>query len=524
MPPVGHRHPDPPLRRPHGGTAARIRDTRKTTPGLRALEKAAVRSGGGVNHRGNLSDGLLLKDNHLAGATIAEAVAESRRQWPGRMIQVECDTVDQLEQALAAGADLVLLDNMSPDEVQACVDLVDHRCLVEVSGGVTLDTVAAYAATGADLIAIGALTHSAPILDIGLDIVDAPGGAPSPPSSPKRGPSPAGAVVDAPAAPPRPPRRAGPQPRRRSFDAPAGPPPRPRRSGPQPRRRSRPSTPATPTRSSACSRATSWSTTGGSPPTPSRTSDEHALLLGQFLGQHGADFDTVTGLVVSSTVPRLTAVLRTLAERYLRVTPVVLEPGTRSGIPILYDNPRQVGPDRIANAVAAWDRYGGPTIMVDFGTATTVDAISAKGEYLGGAILPGIEISLDALFARAAALSWVELVKPRRVIGKTTAESVQSGVLYGFASAVDGLVTPLPGRARPVHGGVHRWAGRAADPAHHHHRPPRAVVNPSWPPPHPRYEHGVSTPAGPAGPAGAQRRPSRRALEGRRAQRPGDST
>lgn len=171
-----------------------------------------------------------------------------------------------------------------------------------------------------------------------------------------------------------------------------------------------------------------------------RTSDEHALLLSQFLAQHGSDFSGVTGMVVSSTVPRLTAVLRELAERYLRVAPVVLEPGVRSGIPILYENPRQVGPDRIANAVAAWDRFGGPTIMVDFGTATTVDAISAKGEYLGGAILPGIEISLDALFQRAAALSWVELVKPRRVIGKTTAESVQSGVLYGFAAAVDGLV------------------------------------------------------------------------------------
>ena len=171
-----------------------------------------------------------------------------------------------------------------------------------------------------------------------------------------------------------------------------------------------------------------------------RTSDEHALLLAQFLSQHGRGFGEVTGMVVSSTVPRLTAVLRTLAERYLSVAPVVLEPGTRSGVPILYDNPRQVGPDRIANAVAAFRRYGGPTIMVDFGTATTVDATSAKGEYLGGAILPGIEISLDALFQRAAALSWVELTKPRRVIGKTTAESVQAGVLYGFAAAVDGLV------------------------------------------------------------------------------------
>jgi type III pantothenate kinase len=180
-----------------------------------------------------------------------------------------------------------------------------------------------------------------------------------------------------------------------------------------------------------------------------RTSDEHALLLAQFLAQHDAGYDDVSGMVVSSTVPRLTAVLRTLAERYLRVSPVVLETGTRTGMPILYDNPRQVGPDRIANAVAAWERYGGPTIMVDFGTATTVDAISGKGEYLGGAILPGIEISLDALFARAAALSWVELVKPRRVIGKTTAESVQSGVLYGFASAVDGLVTRFQSELGP---------------------------------------------------------------------------
>jgi len=152
-----------------GGGAA-IRDTRKTTPGLRGLEKAAVRSGGGVNHRGNLSDGILVKDNHLAGMSIGEAVAAGRRMWPGRTVQVECDTPDQLEQALAANADLVLLDNMSPAEVTKCVELVDHCCLVEVSGGVTLDTVAAYAATGADLIAVGALTHSAPVLDIGLDL------------------------------------------------------------------------------------------------------------------------------------------------------------------------------------------------------------------------------------------------------------------------------------------------------------------------------------------------------------------
>lgn len=152
------------------GTGVRIRDTRKTTPGLRALEKAAVRAGGGVNHRGNLSDGILVKDNHLAGMSIADAVAASRRHWPGRAVQVECDDVDQLKQALAAGAELVMLDNMSPDEVRAAVDLVAGGCLVEVSGGVTLDTVAAYAAAGPDFISVGAITHSAPVFDIGLDL------------------------------------------------------------------------------------------------------------------------------------------------------------------------------------------------------------------------------------------------------------------------------------------------------------------------------------------------------------------
>jgi nicotinate-nucleotide pyrophosphorylase (carboxylating) len=158
-----------------GGRLA-IRDTRKTTPGLRALEKAAVRAGGGVNHRGSLSDGLLLKDNHLAGMGIADAVGEARRRWPGRAVQVECDSLDQVEEAVAAGSDLVLLDNMAPEQVRAAVETVSGRCVVEVSGGVTLDAVAAYAATGADLLSVGALTHSAPALDIGLDV--RPRGAP----------------------------------------------------------------------------------------------------------------------------------------------------------------------------------------------------------------------------------------------------------------------------------------------------------------------------------------------------------
>jgi nicotinate-nucleotide pyrophosphorylase (carboxylating) len=150
---------------------ARIRDTRKTTPGLRALEKAAVRAGGGANHRGSLSDGILIKDNHLVRLSIPEAVQRARRRWPGQLVEVECDTPDQVAQAVEAGADMVLLDNMTPAAVAAAVSMVAGRCPIEVSGGVTLDTVADYAAAGATFISVGALTHSAPVLDIGLDVV-----------------------------------------------------------------------------------------------------------------------------------------------------------------------------------------------------------------------------------------------------------------------------------------------------------------------------------------------------------------
>ncbi|MBV9662156.1 MAG: carboxylating nicotinate-nucleotide diphosphorylase [Acidimicrobiales bacterium] len=147
-----------------------IRDTRKTTPGLRALEKAAVRAGGGVNHRGSLSDGILIKDNHLAGLTVGEAVSAAHARWPGVPCQVECDTLDQVRTALEAGAGMVLLDNMDPPQVASAVALVAGRALVEVSGRVTLDTVGDYAAAGPDFISVGALTHSAPVLDLGLDL------------------------------------------------------------------------------------------------------------------------------------------------------------------------------------------------------------------------------------------------------------------------------------------------------------------------------------------------------------------
>lgn len=154
-----------------GGTT-RILDTRKTTPGLRSLEKAAVRAGGGHNHRANLSDGIMIKDNHLGGMSIPEAVRRARQLWPGRPVHVECDTLEQLRLAIEAGADRAMLDNLGPDAVAEGVGIVGGRLEVEVTGGVTLDNVAAYAAARPDFISVGALTHSAGVLDIGLDLTD----------------------------------------------------------------------------------------------------------------------------------------------------------------------------------------------------------------------------------------------------------------------------------------------------------------------------------------------------------------
>lgn len=156
-----------------GDGRTRIWDTRKTTPGLRALEKAAVRAGGAVNHRGNLSEWVLLKDNHLVGVSIIDAVRTARDHWPGRTVHVECDSLAQVNEALAAGADALLLDNMILDDVREAVirrDASGARCLLEASGGITLSTVPAYAAAGVDMISVGAITNSAPVLDLGLDI------------------------------------------------------------------------------------------------------------------------------------------------------------------------------------------------------------------------------------------------------------------------------------------------------------------------------------------------------------------
>jgi nicotinate-nucleotide pyrophosphorylase (carboxylating) len=152
------------------GTGARIRDTRKTHPGLRALEKAAVRAGGGFNHRECLSDAVLIKDNHLAHLPLREAVERARDCWPGRVVEVECDSLGQVAEAKAVGPDLVLVDNMSPADVREAVAVLGGAIPVEVSGGVDLDTVRAYAEAGADFISVGAITHSAPILDLALDL------------------------------------------------------------------------------------------------------------------------------------------------------------------------------------------------------------------------------------------------------------------------------------------------------------------------------------------------------------------
>lgn len=157
-----------------GAGQARILDTRKTLPGLRVLQKAAVRAGGGTNHRMSLSDMVLLKDNHLVAMPIPDAVAEARRKWPGLRVEVECDRLDQVIEAVDAGADVVMLDNMSPDEVRACVEKVAGRCPLEVSGGVTIENVADYSAAGADFISVGWLTHSAASLDVSLEVRVAP--------------------------------------------------------------------------------------------------------------------------------------------------------------------------------------------------------------------------------------------------------------------------------------------------------------------------------------------------------------
>ena len=171
-----------------------------------------------------------------------------------------------------------------------------------------------------------------------------------------------------------------------------------------------------------------------------RSGDELGALYKSFL-----DLGRVEGICLSSTVPQLVRSYEEFAGRYADAELLELGPGVKTGIPIRYDDPREVGPDRIANAVAAADRYGAPCIVVDFGTSTNFDVVSAEAEYIGGVLAPGIEVSMDALFARAARLRKVDFVAPETVIAKTTVESLQSGLVYGFAGQVDGIVERIRG-------------------------------------------------------------------------------
>ncbi|SHF22437.1 type III pantothenate kinase [Desulfofundulus australicus DSM 11792] len=173
---------------------------------------------------------------------------------------------------------------------------------------------------------------------------------------------------------------------------------------------------------------------------PHRTADEYGLLLRDLFQYAGISRRDIRALVISSVVPPLMLALEQMSEKYFGVRPLVVGPGIKTGLAIKYDNPREVGADRIVNAVAGYELYGGPLIIVDFGTATTFDAISARGEYLGGAIAPGIGISTEALFARAAKLPRVELVRPPSVIGKNTVSSMQAGIIFGFVGQVDEIV------------------------------------------------------------------------------------
>jgi type III pantothenate kinase len=175
----------------------------------------------------------------------------------------------------------------------------------------------------------------------------------------------------------------------------------------------------------------------------SQTVDEYGVLFRNLFSMNGLDVGTVQGIVISSVVPPLDSTLREVCERYFQMRPLFIEPGVKTGMPVHYDNPAEVGADRIVNSVAAFEKYGGPCIVVDFGTTTNFDVVSAKGEFLGGVIAPGIGISAEALFQRTARLPRVDIRKPARVLATNTVNSVQAGLYYGYIGLIDGLLERL---------------------------------------------------------------------------------
>ena len=174
-----------------------------------------------------------------------------------------------------------------------------------------------------------------------------------------------------------------------------------------------------------------------------QTVDEYGVLFRNMFSMEKLEPKEILGIIVSSVVPPLDSTLRRVCERYFHQKPVFVEPGIKTGMPVLYENPAEVGADRIVNAVAAFEKYGGPCIIVDFGTATTFDCVTARGEYQGGVISPGLSISADALFSRTARLQRVDIRKPARVVGATTVSSLQSGLYYGYLGLVDGVLERL---------------------------------------------------------------------------------
>lgn len=174
-----------------------------------------------------------------------------------------------------------------------------------------------------------------------------------------------------------------------------------------------------------------------------RTSDEYGVLLSSLFAASEFSFSTVEGIIVSCVVPPMIKVVEEFTHKFFKQSPLVIGPGTKTGMPILYDVPREVGADRIVNAVAAYERYQDATIVVDFGTATTFDYVTANGEYLGGAIVPGVGISLEALYNKTAKLYRVELIKPPKAVGRNTVHAIQSGIFYGYTALVDGMVNRI---------------------------------------------------------------------------------
>ena len=174
-----------------------------------------------------------------------------------------------------------------------------------------------------------------------------------------------------------------------------------------------------------------------------QTVDEYGVFFRNLFAMEGLEPKDIGGIVISSVVPPLDSTLRRVCERYFKRKPLFIEPGVKTGMPVLYENPAEVGADRIVNSVAAFEKYGGPCIIVDFGTATTFDCVTAKGEYQGGVISPGLGISADALFSQTARLQRVDVRKPARVIGTTTVGSLQSGLYYGYLGLVDGVLALL---------------------------------------------------------------------------------